>query len=156
VSARAIAALLALMPAMARAEAPKLTPPVTPACISSPFGWRHAVGPLTPAGMHNGVDLPAPPGGFVHAVAPGHIVKIERMGIGGLQIIIAHDGFSTLYAHLGTVMPRIAEGERTVAQGEAIARVGHTGVSYGPHLFFEVLVDGKPVDPTLMLPMPHC
>src|SRR4051812_11726826 len=37
-----------------------LRPPVTPACVSSPFGWRHAVDPHAPAGFHNGVDLPAP------------------------------------------------------------------------------------------------
>ncbi len=114
------------------------------------------MGPLTPAGAHNGVDIPAAPGAFVRAVAPGHIVKVERMGIGGLQIIIAHKGFTSLYAHLGTVMPRIAEGERDVAAGEAIARVGHTGVSYGPHLFFETMVDGKPVDPAMFLPLAHC
>src|ERR1700689_19670 len=55
-----------LRPHMAMSH-PTLQPPVTPACVSSPFGWRHAVGPHAPAGFHNRIDLPEPAG----ALGPG-------------------------------------------------------------------------------------
>ena len=134
----------------------RLVPPMAPACISSPFGWRHALGPLSPAGLHNGIDVAAAPGTFVRAAAAGRVVKIERMGIGGLQVIVQHPGFTTLYAHLGTLVPPVAEGARDVAAGERLGFVGRSGLSYGVHLFFEVMVDGKPVDPAGFLSLPHC
>lgn len=149
-------ASLALCAVTARADPVQIIAPVTPACISSPFGWRHQVGPHAPAGMHNGIDLPAPAGGYVHAAAAGRVLKVERMGMGGLQIILQHRGFQTLYAHLGTLVPALAEGKRDIAAGEPIGRIGRTGVTYGTHLFFEVLVDGKPVDPAEFLPLSHC
>lgn len=152
----AIAALAAPWAAPALADPVQIAAPVTPACISSPFGWRHQVGPHAPAGMHGGIDMPAPAGAYVHAAAAGHVLKVERMGIGGLQVILQHRGFQTLYAHLGTLVPALAEGKRDVAAGEAIGRIGRTGITYGTHVFFEVMVDGKPVDPAEFLPIPHC
>src|SRR3954447_19475999 len=61
-------------------SAESLRPPVSPACISSPFGYRHAVGPHAPAGFHNGVDLPAQAGALVHAAADGTVLIVKRQG----------------------------------------------------------------------------
>ena len=135
----------------------RLGRPVASSCISSPFGWRHAVGPMAPAGFHNGIDLPAPPGAVVRAAAAGRITRIERKGIGGLQVFVTHPGgLTTLYAHLGDVVPQIAEGGTSVASGEAIGRVGRSGLTYGSHLFFAVFAAGRAIDPNLLLDLPRC
>ena len=137
---------------------PALQPPVTPACVSSPFGWRHAVGPNAPAGFHNGIDLPAPAGALVHAAAAGTVLVIKRQGLGGVTVHLGHPGgVVTLYAHLGNLVPAIAEGRRAVAAGEPLGHVARTGVTYGTHVFFAVLVGGVAVDPLgLMVPVPRC
>jgi len=128
------------------AEAAELRAPVSPACISSPFGWRHAVGPHAPAAFHNGVDLPAPAGALVHAAADGTIRIIKRQGLGGVTVHIAHPGgLVTLYAHLGNLVPAIAEGKRAVVAGEPLGHVARTGVTYGTHVFFAVLRNGQAV-----------
>ena len=128
-----------------------------PACISSPFGWRHAIGPFIPAGFHNGVDLAAPAGAEVRAAASGTITAIRRRGAGGLWVLISHPGgLSTLYAHLGTLWSRIADGERHVAVGDPIGHVGYTGLIRGTHVFFAVFRDGRPVDPEPLLGVPRC
>ena len=149
------AALLVLIAGPAAAQ---MQPPVTPACVSSPFGWRHAVGPNAPAGFHNGVDLPAPAGALVHAAAAGTVQVIKRQGIGGVTIHLGHPGgMTTLYAHLGNLVPAIADGRRSVAAGEPLGHVARTGVTYGTHVFFAVLVNGQAVDPLLYLPaIPRC
>jgi murein DD-endopeptidase MepM/ murein hydrolase activator NlpD len=139
------------------AAAAELRPPVMPACISSPFGWRHAVGPHAPAGFHNGVDLPAPAGALVHAAADGTIQIIKRQGLGGVTVHIAHPGgLVTLYAHLGNLVPAVAEGKRTVAAGDPLGHVARTGVTYGTHVFFAVLKDGQAVDPAPLLGVGRC
>lgn len=134
-----------------------LQPPVTPACISSPFGWRHAVGPHAPAGFHNGVDLPAPAGALVHAAANGTVTVIKRQGLGGVTVHLLHaDGTTTLYAHLGNLVPAIAEGKRVVQAGEPLGHVARTGVTYGAHLFFAVLRGNEAIDPEPLLGVPRC
>ena len=140
----------------ARGDVP-WTMPVRPACISSPFGWRHAVGPMAPAGFHNGIDMPAPAGGYVYAVAAGHVLRVKKMGLGGLQIDIQHPGgLVTVYSHLGSVSPAVADGRRVVAAGSWLGRIGRTGVTYGTHLFFMVLSNGNPVDPAPYLGVTSC
>ena len=148
---------LLLLPAAALGQ-PVLQPPVSPACVSSPFGWRHAVGPHAPAGFHNGIDLPAPAGALVHAAAAGTVLMIKRQGLGGVTVHLGHPGgLTTLYAHLGNLVPAIAEGKRTVAAGEPLGHVARTGVTYGTHVFFAVLADGRAMDPLGYLPpLPHC
>ncbi|HEY0203858.1 MAG TPA: M23 family metallopeptidase [Acetobacteraceae bacterium] len=134
-----------------------LQPPVSPACISSPFGMRHAVGPHAPAAFHNGVDLPAPAGALVHAAADGTVLAIKRQGLGGVTVHLGHpDGLTTLYAHLGNLVPAIAEGRRTVHTGEPLGHVARTGVTYGTHVFFAVLRGTEALDPEPMLAVPRC
>ena len=139
------------------APAASLAPPVTPACISSPFGMRHAVGPHAPAGFHNGVDIPAPAGAVVHAAEAGTIAIIKRQGLGGVTVQVRHpDGLTTLYAHLGNLVPAVAEGQRSLAAGAPIGHVARTGVTYGTHVFFAVLRDGAAIDPEPLLGIPRC
>jgi murein DD-endopeptidase MepM/ murein hydrolase activator NlpD len=134
--------------------------PVSPACISSPFGLRKQPGPHA-AGFHKGIDLPAPAGAWAHAAAAGRVLQIRRLGSEGLEVTLSHDDgrgghFLTRYAHLGMVAPALAEGRRTVARGEALGRIGRTGITYGTHLHFEVHVGGKPVDPAPFLAVVRC
>jgi murein DD-endopeptidase MepM/ murein hydrolase activator NlpD len=124
-----------------------MLPPVAPACISSPFGPRMLPNKPLAGTFHNGVDLPAPVGAAVTAVASGSIIRVQRHGGGGLEILIQHDGFIGVYSHLGLVSPLIAEGRRFIYGGEKIATVGGSGLTYGPHLYFGMIVDGRPVDP---------
>jgi murein DD-endopeptidase MepM/ murein hydrolase activator NlpD len=144
-----VTTLLLLTTAGRAAEppAPSLSPPLSPACISSPFGPRAAPGPRG-SEMHQGIDIPAPAGAWVRAAAAGDVVAVRRRGAAGLEVEIRHaGGVSTRYAHLGTVAPALASGRRRVAAGQAIGRIGRTGITYGTHLHLELLVDGRRVDP---------
>lgn len=158
---RALGLAVLLTPVGALAEPtqapPVLRAPVEPACISSPFGMRRAIGPHAPAAFHNGVDLPAPAGGMVRAAAAGTVLRIKRQGLGGVTVHVGHpDGTTTLYAHLGNLVPAIAEGKRSVAAGEPLGRVARTGVTYGTHLFFAVLRGAEAIDPEPLLNVPRC
>lgn len=96
--------------------------------------------------LHNGVDLLAALGTEVIAVANGVVSDISRSDRGrGNQVIIEHwGGYKTVYSHLGDVMVRKSQ---QVKQGSIIGRVGNSGLSFAPHLHFEVHLDGKPVEP---------
>lgn len=153
---RALPLLLAAPLLGAAGEAPGLVPPVTPACISSPFGAREAAGPRA-SRLHGGIDLPAPAGAWVGAAAAGRVAAIRRRGAAGLEIDLAHPGgWVTRYAHLGAVVPALASGKRGVAQGERLGRVGRTGITYGTHLHFELLADGARQDPARHLALSPC
>ncbi|MGK7865719.1 M23 family metallopeptidase [Falsiroseomonas sp. E2-1-a20] len=139
-------------------ETGALLAPVTPACISSPFGERRegAGGPRA-SRQHQGIDLPAPAGAWAVAAAAGQVVAVRRRGAAGLEVELRHpDGMVTRYAHLGSVAPSIATGRRRVARGERLGRIGRTGITYGTHLHFEVLVQGVRVDPATHLPVRPC
>jgi len=133
-----------------------LTPPVSPACISSSFGPR--VLPSQPAAgtYHYGVDLPAAAGAAVTAAAAGTVLGVRRGGPGGLEMLVQHDGFVGIYSHFGSIAPAIAEGKREVAAGERLGVVGMTGVTSGPHLYFEMIMAGRPVDPAPYLGLALC
>jgi murein DD-endopeptidase MepM/ murein hydrolase activator NlpD len=133
-----------------------IRPPVTPACVSSPFGPRIMPNRPLAGTFHNGIDLPAPLGAPVNAVAPGTVIRVQQHGVGGLEMLIQHVGFIGVYSHLGTIAPAVAEGSRVVRSGEKIAVVGHTGLTYGPHLYFGMIVDGRPVDPVPYLDVTPC
>ncbi len=90
------------------------------------------------------------------AVAPGRVIGIHRRGLGGLEVAVRHGGYVALYAHLGSVAPPLAEGKTTLAAGERIGVVGRTGVTYGTHLYFEMMVNGAPVDPAPLLGVAAC
>ena len=133
-----------------------LLPPVTPACVSSPFGPRIMPGRPLAGTFHSGIDLPAPVGSAVRAVAPGTIIRVHRRGVGGLEILIQHAGFIGIYSHLGLIAPALAEGRTAIHGGEKIATVGRTGLTYGAHLYFEMTVDGHPVNPAPYLRIFPC
>ncbi|HET7881451.1 MAG TPA: M23 family metallopeptidase [Acetobacteraceae bacterium] len=134
----------------------QLLPPVSSGCISSPFGPRILPNRPLAGTFHNGVDMPAPAGGAVRAVAPGKVMRIQRKGPGGLEVLVQHDGFVGLYSHLGMVTPALAEGKTSLAAGDKIGVVGHSGLTYGMHVYFEILLDGHPVDPAPYLGVPLC
>jgi hypothetical protein len=138
------------------AGAGELMLPVTPACISSPFGPRILPDRPKAGTFHYGIDLPAPEGAAVRAVAPGQVIRVQRHGPGGLEMLIQHDGFVAVYSHLGRVAPLIAEGRRAVFGGQKIGTVGRTGVTYGMHLYFGMFVNGRPTDPAPYLQLPLC
>ena len=77
-------------------------------------------------------------------------------GSSGLEILVQHDGFVGIYSHFGSIAPPFAEGKRTMAAGEKLGVVGRTGVTSGAHLYFEMILDGKPVDPAPYLRLPRC
>jgi murein DD-endopeptidase MepM/ murein hydrolase activator NlpD len=160
VATLAIAIVLApFSPSDASAEAllkSALLPPVLPACISSAFGPRVLPNQPEAGTYHYGVDLPATVGAAVVAAAPGTVIRVQRKGPGGLEMLVQHDGFVGIYSHFGSIAPPFAEGKRTVAAGEELGVVGRTGVTSGAHLYFEMILDGKPVDPAPYLRLPHC
>src|SRR4051812_11885360 len=110
---------------------PMLVPPVTPACISSPFGPRVLANHPQAGAYHYGVDLPAPPGASVVATAPGKVIRIQKKGPGGLEFLVQHDGFVAIYSHLGLAAPSFANGKRSVVAGEKLGVIGRTGVTIG-------------------------
>jgi murein DD-endopeptidase MepM/ murein hydrolase activator NlpD len=133
-----------------------LLPPVSPACISSPFGPRVLPNLPQAGSYHYGVDLPAPEGAPVLAAAPGTVTRIQNRGPGGLEMLVQHDGFVGVYSHFAMVMPAFADGKLTVAAGEKLGVVGKTGVTAGAHLYFEMILAGAPVDPAPFLRVPQC
>ena len=97
--------------------------------------------------MHNGVDLVAPPGAPVHAASDGKVVGAAPNAGYGNWIRIEHaQNVATVYGHLSEFAPGISAGVE-VHQGQVIGFVGNTGRSTGPHLHFEVIKDGKAIDP---------
>lgn len=118
--------------------------PVEEGFISSGFGMRRD--PFTGAMlMHEGIDFAAQAGSDVHAVAAGVVTRAGRVPGYGLLVEITHgNGYVTRYGHNRKILVEV--GER-VQRGEVIAKVGSTGRSTGPHVHFEVLRNGKPVNP---------
>jgi murein DD-endopeptidase MepM/ murein hydrolase activator NlpD len=152
----AAAAVACLLAPGSVAAAPGLVMPVSPACVSSPFGPRVLPGKPQAGTYHYGIDLPAPAGAPVRAIAAGTIASIHKRGPGGLEVVVRHANFLTLYSHLGTVAPALAVGKRQIAAGETLGVVGRTGVSYGTHLYFELRVNGQRVDPAPYLGVARC
>ncbi|MBI1779215.1 MAG: peptidoglycan DD-metalloendopeptidase family protein [Proteobacteria bacterium] len=121
--------------------------PISGGKVSSGYGMRmHPV--LGDRRMHRGVDYRAPRGTPVLAAAEGVIEDMGWRGNYGLYIRIGHgERYATTYAHLDSFAPGITEGSR-IRQGQAIAKVGHSGLATGDHLYFELLVDNQRVNPT--------
>jgi murein DD-endopeptidase MepM/ murein hydrolase activator NlpD len=121
------------------AEIPSLNPVNGP--VNAAFGWRTDPWPE----FHKGLDLAADYGTVVRAAADGTVAAAGWDGGFGIKIDIDHqNGYHTWYCHLSHVDVR--PGER-VLRGEAIAAVGTTGESTGPHLHYQVMHDGVAIDP---------
>ena len=151
------AIMLGYQPAQAGAFGQtELILPVQPGCVTSPFGPRILRQAPVAGRYHWGADLRAAAGAKVVAVAPGHIIRIDREGMGGLEVLVQHPGFQSLYAHLGMVSPAIANGAKTLKAGQWIGRIGRTGLTLGTHLYFEIHIDGKRVDPAPYLGVQPC
>jgi murein DD-endopeptidase MepM/ murein hydrolase activator NlpD len=103
---------------------------------------------------HKGTDFAAPIGTPVRATADGVVTFVGQQTGYGNVIMLKHDGrYSTVYAHLSRFAPDMRDGGR-IRQGETIGYVGQTGWATGPHLHYELRVDGEPRDPlTVALPM---
>lgn len=112
--------------------------------ITSGFGMRHHP-ILRFARFHAGIDFGAAWGSPVVAAAEGQVVGAGWSGGFGRQVRVAHgSGIVTTYSHMSGIAA--APGEM-VRQGQVLGYVGSTGLSTGPHLHFEVLMNGRPVDP---------
>lgn len=111
---------------------------------SSPFGWRvHPI--LGYRRFHAGLDFAASYGSTIRAADSGTVIFAGWYGGYGRTVIINHGGgITTLYGHASELY--VSEGQ-TVQRGQAIASVGSTGLSTGPHLHFEVRRNGTPVNP---------
>ncbi|HRP97714.1 MAG TPA: M23 family metallopeptidase [Rhodocyclaceae bacterium] len=108
---------------------------------SDPFTRRRA--------FHSGVDFPAPKGTPIHASAGGRVIFAGRRSQYGYTVEIDHGGgLATRYAHASKLLVKRGQ---VVMPGDQIALVGSTGRSTGPHLHFEILKDGRFVDPSVYL-----
>lgn len=112
--------------------------------ITSPFGWRSNPFGGAPE-FHQGLDIAAPTGTTVTAAAAGTVIMAQWYGGYGNYILIDDGGgYSTGYGHLSAFY--VSAGQQ-VKQGQAIGAVGCTGECTGPHVHFEIRINGKPVDP---------
>jgi murein DD-endopeptidase MepM/ murein hydrolase activator NlpD len=99
--------------------------------------------------MHEGIDIAAALGTPIHAAASGAVIHAGWLGGYGNLVVVDHgDGLATAYAHASAIL--VAVGQQ-VSQGDTLSLVGSTGNSSGPHLHFEVRVNGNAVDPLLYL-----
>ena len=99
--------------------------------------------------MHEGIDIAALLGTPIHAAASGTVIHTGWLGGYGNLVVVDHgDGLATAYAHASAIL--VAVGQQ-VSQGDTLSLVGSTGNSTGPHLHFEVRVNGSAVDPLLYL-----
>jgi lipoprotein NlpD len=136
------------------------TPAPVPASTTKPAGPKRLIWPLKgtvysrygPRGAehHDGIDIAAPEGTPIRAAADGRVVFAgEQAGYGSIVILRHAGGFVTVYAHASALL--VEEGAQ-VRAGDAIARVGQTGRTSGPHLHFEVRDGRRPRDPRPLLP----
>lgn len=131
-----------------------------PAQRSLPTSW-----PLTEAGVvtqgllegangqsHPGLDIAVPKGSYIRAAGAGTVVDAGEDSVYGRYVVIDHgDGYTSLYGHASLLL--VTRGEH-VRQNEVIALSGSTGHSTAPHLHFEILHNGRPVNPLSMVVQP--
>ena len=109
------------------------------------YGFKAKSASYTNTDSHNGIDLPAPEGTPIYAAADGVVTVSEAHYSYGNHVVIDHgNGLTTLYAHMKSV--NVTVGQK-VSRGQEIGRGGSTGWSTGPHLHFEVRVNGRCVNP---------
>ncbi|MBW8839709.1 MAG: M23 family metallopeptidase [Gemmatimonadetes bacterium] len=125
------------------AAMPSIMP--TKGWLSSAFAKERVHPILHLARPHEGIDVSAPMGMEIDAPASGVITKVAWVEGYGNMLTIDHGyGLVTRYAHCSKIM--VVSGQR-VKRGQPVAKVGSTGLSTGPHLHYEVWVNGRPVDP---------
>ena len=119
--------------------------PINGARLSSSFGNRkHPI--LGYTKLHTGTDFAAPSGTPIMASGAGKIIRARWCGGGGNCVKIKHNSiYETVYAHMKNFARGIKEGKR-VSQGQIIGYVGSTGMSTGPHLHYEVIINGRKVN----------
>ncbi len=119
--------------------------PINGARLSSRFGMRrHPISGYSR--LHKGTDFAAPSGTAIYAAGHGTVERASRYGGYGNYVRIRHaNGYKTAYAHMSRYGPGVRKGRR-VRQGDVIGYVGSTGASTGPHLHYEVYINGKPVN----------
>jgi murein DD-endopeptidase MepM/ murein hydrolase activator NlpD len=117
--------------------------------LESGYGERqHPV--LGDVRMHTGIDLAAEEGVPVVATEDGVVIVAKLLGAWGNKIVVQHnDAYSTSYSHMKSM--NVNEGDQ-VKKGQVIGLVGHTGLSAKNHLHFELLKNGKAIDPIQYLP----
>jgi murein DD-endopeptidase MepM/ murein hydrolase activator NlpD len=120
--------------------------PLADGIMRSAFGTRHH--PLLRYNkMHTGVDWAAPMGTPIYASGNGVVDRMGWEGGYGRYVRIRHaNGYQTAYGHMSAYARNMAEGKR-VRQGQVIGYVGSTGLSTGAHLHYEIIVNGRHVDP---------
>jgi murein DD-endopeptidase MepM/ murein hydrolase activator NlpD len=125
-------------------DAPSIAWPMNAGVLSSGYGERWGR-------PHKGIDIAAEEGTPVYAAADGEVVFADasKGGYGNLVILKHSAGWMTIYGHNSRIL--VDEGDH-VRQGAAIAEVGSTGRSTGPHLHFEIRIDSEAVDPMIHLP----
>jgi murein DD-endopeptidase MepM/ murein hydrolase activator NlpD len=131
----------------ARVERAKAVPNIMPTkgWLTSAFSRARLHPILNKTRPHEGIDVSAPAGSAIVAPAAGVVTKTGYEGGYGNVVTIDHgNGIETLYAHCSRILVR--PGAR-VERGQLIAKVGSTGLAVGPHLHYEVIVNGKNVDP---------
>lgn len=124
------------------AATPSIWP--TKGWVTSAFGWRND--PFTgKRAFHKGIDIATNLGNPVIATADGIVIQLKREKIGGNVIIISHrGGYTTVYCHLNKFL--VKPGQR-VKRGDVIGEVGETGKALGPHVHYEVRINGRSVNP---------
>ncbi|MBT8763823.1 M23 family metallopeptidase [Desulfohalobiaceae bacterium Ax17] len=124
------------------AATPSIWP--TQGWISSEFGYR--ISPFTGRReFHKGLDISGPVGTPIYAPADGKVVFTGKDGSYGISLVIDHGlGITTRYAHLSRY---VVKKKQKVTRGEIIAYMGNSGRSTGPHLHYEVRLNGMPVNP---------
>lgn len=147
--------------AVARAAAPVAPPAPPPAVfecgepvpgheVNSPFGLRRM--PWEKHGrLHEGVDIAAPVGMPVLAVADGVVTRAGNSPSYGRFVEVKHaEGLVSFYAHLGRIDPHAKPGA-AVKRGRAIGKIGSSGTSTGPHVHFEIRQDERPLNPVAFI-----
>lgn len=126
---------------------PLIANPVPGSRSNDGFGWRmHPI--LHRPEFHNGVDFDAPMGTPILAAGDGVVIKISSESGYGKYVRVKHDfGYTTTYAHISGTAKGLKVGDR-VSQGQTIAFIGSTGLSTGPHLYYELRMGDKYADPT--------
>jgi murein DD-endopeptidase MepM/ murein hydrolase activator NlpD len=125
------------------AALPSILP--TNGSISSSFSRMRQHPILNRARPHEGVDITAPRGTAIVAAAKGRVRFVGYQGEFGLMVEIDHGfGYITRYAHASRALVRAGQ---QVKRGDTIAQVGETGLAVGPHLHYEVLLNGRAINP---------